>query len=198
MEKYKLKKDFLYLQAWDIVEIRVEKYLDNNIVKYVIFTEKNWLIWEITNTQNFNFHNYFEKIKIPKSIFELKDWDKYYFLDSGLYVYSYYYDWDETDKDMLEIWNVFLTREEAEKEIERTKAIQKIKKYCWENKIKYKENVSDETFYIGIIYDSEDEEFYPSTCTDRIEYWVLFFDSYEDLENILKNCEKELEIIFDI
>ena len=196
MKKYKLKKDFLYLQAGKIVDIEKKKN-ENNVTRYVISIE-DWIISEILDSTHFVFDEYFEEIETPKNIFDLQEWDKYYYLYSDWYIDHLTFVDDIYDKKYISNWNVFLTIEEAEKESERRKAIQRIKKYCWENKIKYKENVSDETFYIGIIYDSEDEEFYPSTCTDHIDYWVLFFDSYEDLENIVKNCEKELEIIFDI
>ena len=195
MKKYKLKKDFLYLQAGKIVDIEKKKD-KNNVTRYIISIE-DWVIAEIIEATHFVFDEYFEEIK-PKNIFDLQRWDGYYYLFSDWDIDSRDYYWDETYKDLIENWNAFLTKEEAEKEVERRKAIQRIKKYCFENNIQYKETVSDETFYIGIIYDYEDEEFYPSTCTDHIDYWFLFFDSYEDVDKVINNCKSELNIIFDV
>lgn len=199
MKQYKLKKDFLHIKSWTIVDIfkRKDKWIIS-ITKYVI-SIKDWLIAEIVDSTHFVFEEYFEEIKEErKSIFNLEEWDKYYYLYIHWEVGLYTYEDTNFDNNTIGVWNAFLTKEEAEKESERRKAIQKIKKYCWENKIKYKENVSDETFYIGITYDSENEEFYPSTCTDHIDYWVLFFDSYEDVDKVINNCKSELKILFDI
>ena len=194
MKQYKLKKDFLHLKAGEAVDI-LNKKDENNVTRYIISID-DWIISEIVDSTHFVFEEYFEEIS--KNIFDLQKWDGYYYLFSDWDIGLRYYYWDEVYKDIVENWNAFLIKEEAEKEVERRKAIQKIKKYCWENKIKYKENVSDETFYIGIIYDSEDEEFYPSTCTDHIDYWFLFFNSYEDVDKVINNCESELKILFDI
>lgn len=199
MKKYKLKKDFLYLKTGDTVEITRVKDLWAGLPRYII-SKNQWIIAEILDSTHFVFEEYFEEEKEEKkSIFNLKEWDGYYFLKSNWYIICLdRYDWTELDKDIVANGNAFLTKEEAEKEVERRKAIQRIKKYCFENNIQYKENVSDETFYIGIIYDYEDEEFYPSTCTDHIDYWFLFFDSYEDVDKVINNCKSELNIIFDV
>lgn len=196
MKKYKLKKDFLYLKTGDTVEITRVKDLWAGLPRYII-SENQWIIAEILDLTRFVFDDYFEDIQ-SDSIFNLKDWDEYFCINSAWGIYSYHYDWSVSDKEILESWNAFLTKREAEKELARRKAIFNIKKYCFENNIEYKENVSDDIFYIGITYDSENEEFNQSVFTDHIDYWVLFFNSYEDLENIVKNCEEELKIIFGI
>ncbi|ATU04892.1 hypothetical protein BKN14_00340 [Candidatus Gracilibacteria bacterium HOT-871] len=145
------------------------------------------------------FDEYFEEItEEQNSIFNIKEGDIYYSICDDSDVESIIFENDSYDNKYIQSGNAFLTEKEAEKEVNRRKAIQRIKKYCFENNIQYKENVSDETFYIGIIYDYEDEEFYPSTCTDHIDYGFLFFDSYEDVDKVINNCKSELNIIFDV
>lgn len=199
MKQYKLKTDFLHLKAWTVVDIFKRKdEWPITVTKYVI-SIKDWLIAEIVESTKFSFEDYFEEIKEEKkSIFNLKEWDEYYYLFSDWDIGLRHYYWPGAYKDLIENWNAFLTKEEAEKESKRRRTILNIKKYCFENNIEYKENVSDDIFYIGITYDSENEEFNQSVFTDHIDYWVLFFNSYEDLENIVKNCEEELKIIFGI
>ena len=122
MKKYKLKKDFLYLQAGKIVDIEKKKD-KNNVTRYIISIE-DWVIAEIIEATHFVFDEYFEEIK-PKNIFDLQRWDGYYYLFSDWDIDSRDYYWDETYKDLIENWNAFLTKEEAEKEVERRKAIQR-------------------------------------------------------------------------
>ena len=196
MKKYKLKKDFLYLKTGDTVEITRVKDLLAGLPRYII-SENQWIIAEILDLTRFVFDDYFEEEKEEdENIFNLQEWDKYYSLNSNWYICLENYN-SKFDKDVIENWNAFLTKREAEKELARRKAIFNIKKYCFKNNIEYKENVSDEDFYIWITYDSENEEFNQSVFTDHIDYWVLFFNSYEDLENIVKNCEEDLKIIFN-
>ena len=122
MKKYKLKKDFLYLQAGKIVDIEKKKD-KNNVTRYIISIE-DWVIAEIIEATHFVFDEYFEEIK-PKNIFDLQRWDGYYYLFSDWDIDSRDYYWDETYKDLIENWNAFLTKEEEENEVERRKAIQR-------------------------------------------------------------------------
>lgn len=72
MQKYKLKKEFLHLKAWTVVDIfkKKDEWLIS-VTKYVI-SIKDWLIAEIVDSINFAFDEYFEEIKEPKSIFNIK------------------------------------------------------------------------------------------------------------------------------
>ena len=65
MKKYKLKKDFLYLKVWTLVDIfkKKDEWLIS-VTKYVI-SIKDWLIAEIVDSLNFVFDEYFEEIKEP-------------------------------------------------------------------------------------------------------------------------------------
>ena len=200
MKKYKLKKDFLYLKTWTFVDIFKKKYeWIISITKYVI-SIKDWLIAEIVDSTHFVFEEYFEEIKEeekPKSIFNLKEWDIYYpiFYDSD--VEPVLFENDSYDNGYIKSWNAFLTKKEAEKEAERRKAIQKIKKYCFENNIKYKENVSNNGFPFYIRNNKKKWlEHWFEHFNDFIT-WFLFFDNIDNCNTVIKDCLGDLKVIFE-
>lgn len=57
----------------------------------------------------------------PKTVWDLEKGDTYYFIETNGGVYSYYWLADENDLCRIEFGNVFLTKEEAEFEVERQK-----------------------------------------------------------------------------
>ena len=193
MKKYKLKKDFLYLQAGKIVDIEKKKD-KNNVTRYIISIE-DWIISEIVDSTHFVFEEYFEEIS--KNIFDLQRWDGYYYLFSDWDIGSCDYYWDEVYKDMVENWNAFLTKEEAEKESERRKAIQRIKKYCWENDIDidYDEEYNSRLFYIEVDWEFEGQINFDSFPP---LYSPIWYFSRDNAEKILEKFEKELRIILDV
>ena len=198
MQKYKLKKDFLNLKAGTVVDIFKKKYeWPISVTKYVI-SIKDWLIAEIVESTKFSFEDYFEEIKEEKkSIFNLKGWDEYYYLFSDWDIGFRHYYWPEAYKDLIENWNAFLTEEEATKEVERKKAIQKIKKYCWENNIKYKENVSNNGFPFYIRNNKKKWlEHWFEHFNDFIT-WFLFFDNIDNCNIVIKDCLGDLKVIFE-
>lgn len=198
MKKYKLKKDFLYLKTGDTVEITRVKDLWAGLPRYII-SKNQWIIAEILDSTHFVFEDYFEEIKEEKkSIFNLKGWDEYYYLFSDWDIGFRHYYWPEAYKDLIENWNAFLIKEEAVKEWERRRAIQKIKQYCWENNIEYKENVSNNDFPFYIIKNKK-KWFEPSSWHVNDSYtWFLFFDNYKDINKIIENCLDDLKIIFEV
>lgn len=200
MKKYKLLKDFLHLKVWTILDIFKKKdEWTISITRYVI-SIKDWLIAEIVDSIHFVFDEYFEEItEEQNSIFNIKEWDGYYFLKSNWYIICLdRYDWTELDKDIVANGNAFLTKEEAEKETRRRQAIQRIKKYCWENNIEYKENVSNNDFPFYIIKNKK-KWFEPWFGNVNDSYtWFLFFNDVDDCNRIIKDCEQDLKIIFEV
>lgn len=199
MKQYKLKKEFLHLKAWTVVDIFKKKYeWPISVTKYVI-SIKDWLIAEIVESTKFLFEDYFEEIKEErKSIFNLKRWDIYYSICDDSDVESIIFENDSYDNKYIQSWNAFLTEEEATKEVERKKAIQKIKKYCWENNIKYKENVSNNGFPFYIRNNKKKWlEHWFERFNDFIT-WFLFFNDVDDCNRIIKDCEQDLKIIFEV
>lgn len=198
MKKYKLKKDLLHLRAGDVVDVFKRKdEWPISITKYVI-SIKGWLIAEIVESTKFSFEDYFEEIEERKSIFNLKRWDIYYSICDDSDVESIIFENDSYDNKYIQSWNAFLTEEEATKEVERKKAIQKIKKYCWENNIKYKENVSNNGFPFYIRNNKKKWlEHWFEHFNDSYT-WFLFFDNYKDINKIIENCLDDLKIIFEV
>lgn len=195
MKKYKLLKNFLYLKVGDIVNITHLCW--SEMKKYIISKDK-WIIAEIIDSTYFVFEEYFEEIKEEKSIFELQEWDKYYIINCDWNIGLCDYDWWNLDRKFIKTWNIFLTKEEAEKELARRKAIQRIKKYCWENNIEYKENVSNKDFKYEIRY-SIINNWLDYTWDINFKYfWYFFFKNIEDTEKVIKNCKEDLKIILDV
>lgn len=198
MQKYKLKKDFLNLKAGTVVDIfkKIDEWTIS-ITKYVI-SIKDWVIAEIVDSTHFVFEEYFEEEKEEKSIFELQEWDKYYIINCDWNIGLCDYDWWNLDRKFIKTWNIFLTKEEAEKELARRQAIQRIKKYCYENNIEYKENVSNNDFPFYIIKNKK-KWFEPSSWHVNDSYtWFLFFDNYKDINKIIENRLDDLKIIFEV
>ena len=90
-----------------------------------------WNIFDLTKALWLDNTEYFKIIEEkPKTFFDLKKWDLVYYITlkwevedilfrEGCYIYS----------------EIFLTEEEAKKELEKRKAIFNIKKYCYDNNI---------------------------------------------------------------
>lgn len=194
LKMYKLKKDLLNLKAWDIVNIHKA---DLWYTRYTIVYQWH-IVCEISNNILFNFDDYFEKVKDPKNIFELEKWHKYFTLDDNWYVFEHRYYNDTWDKRYIESWNAFLTKEEATKEVERRKAIQRVRKFMYENNIQNKEFKPYEHNYI-ILYNALDKnffmEYYEGFCVTN-DLW--FFKTYDDCKKIINNCLNDLKIIFEV
>lgn len=133
-------------------------------------------------------------LKKPKSIWDLKDWDKYFYIDFDLNCISHStYTNHSLDNFRIASWNAFLSEQEAEKELNKKKAIYKIKRYCWENEIDTEYNTE-----IGNCY-----------CFNLDMQWeVVFFDdcknwnhlgyfSHDNSQKILDKFEEELKIILN-
>lgn len=199
MKQYKLKTDFLHIKAWTVVDISKRKdEWTISITRYVI-SIKDWLIAEIVESTKFSFEDYFEEVKEEKkSIFNLKVWDRYYLISDNAYVEYITFENDGCNDNFIDIWNVFLTEEEAKKEVKRRKAIQKIKKYCWENNIEYKENVSNNDFPFYIMKNKK-KWFEPWSGNINDSYdWFLFLESVNDCNKIIRDCEEYLKTIFEV
>ena len=199
MKQYKLKKEFLHLKAWTVVDIFKKKdEWTISITRYVI-SIKDWLIAEIVDSIHFAFDEYFEEItEEQNSIFNIKEWDIYYSICDDSDVESIIFENDSYDNKYIQSWNAFLTEKEAEKEVNRRKAIVNLKKYCFDNNIKYKENVSDNDFPFYIMKNKK-KWFEPWFGNINDSYtWFLFFNDVDDCNRIIKDCEQDLKIIFEV
>lgn len=198
MKKYKLLKDFLHLKVGTAVDIFTKEIEWTIKVKKYVISIKDHLIAEIADSLGFHFDKLFEEIIEPKSIFNLKEWDMYYLICQDAYIDYLTFADDIYDKKYLTNWNAFLTKQEAEKEVKKRKAIFNIKKYCWENNIEYKENVSDEIFKYEISYSSCDNKINFTHGKFSKYFWYFFLKEEKDVERVINNCESDLKTIFEV
>ncbi len=170
MTRYKILKDLLWLEAWKIIE--------NEKIFSLSYLKENWWLEEIK-----------EELK---SIYNLEYWDKHYFITSYWLIKSTKWYWDSIDEWALEIWNVFLTYKEAEKELNKRKALSKIKRWIWENKIELSKDFDWYTIY----WEAEEVSIWENlNC--RNEFWIIF-QNKKDAEKCLKEYKKEWEILYEL
>ena len=169
MTRYKILKDLLWLEAWKIIE--------NEKIFSLSYLKENWWL---------------EEIKESKSIYNLEHWDKYYYIDNCITVENSYWYWDVDDYSILETWNVFLTKEEAEKELNKRKALSKIKRWIWKNEI---ELSKDFDWYT--IYAIPEEVVVWENLYCRNEFGIIFY-SKEDAKKCLEECKQEREILYEL
>lgn len=83
-----------------------------------------------------DYPEFFELIEEKPTVWDLKEGDDYWFLN-GFWIVTITWSGCEYDKISKDIWNCFLTKEEAEKELEKRKLITKLlrsKHEMWLNK----------------------------------------------------------------
>ena len=113
----------------------------------------------------------------PKSIWDLdmKDGERYYYLSSngviGQGIFNTCY-----DKGIRALGNTFLTREEAEFELERRKIEAIMRKYS--SPFKY----GDENWYIAYYHDEKD---FSVTAYLAVDYGIPYFESAEIAEKVI-------------
>lgn len=111
-----------------------------------------------------------------------------------------YWDNDSIDKDRLEVGNVFLTKEEAEKELEYRKALTTIRNYISDNFEDWTPDWSDRRQYkFYIVYEHETKRFMESNaviCQDFLPFRYL--KTKEQCNQLIKDCEAELRIVMGV
>lgn len=130
---------------------------------------------------------------------------RYYCADVDGSVRAQLEDFDKVDNFLFETGNYYLTKDQAEKEgrpkVEKEKAIQRIKDYILENDMYFEPNwEDDEEIKWAIQYCHEEEEFF---SVNYLQYLQLFspfgyLAKKEHTDQIMKDCEEDLKIIFDI
>jgi len=209
MKKYKLLKELPWLEVWTIFEYNNE-YLrvgwTYDITKEAIHSSE--ALQELI--KYWQYKNWLEEIKEPKSIYELQYWDKYYYItdwfnvNKDILLDELAKKWDY--KERLSVWNVFLTEQEAEKELNKRKALAYIKKWIWENEIKLKENIwyvikrsnCRLTYSSYIIERTNNFNKLNVIISDKIWILELIFAKWEDAEKCLEECKNEWNILFNL
>lgn len=128
--KYKLKKNINGAEAG--TEFKYNKESELYWVDLINW-KSVWNILDLIRAIWIDNEDYFEKIdEKPKSIYDLKEWC-FYTISPNHEISSHYIKlWCLLEK-RISIWDAFLTKEEAEKELSKRKALAKIKKWSWEN-----------------------------------------------------------------
>lgn len=186
MQKYKLLKDLPLAKAGTIVslnrESRKKTYWQASIM---------WETGAIAYIPQSDIAEWLEDERKPKSVWDLKDGDECYILSSDDRIFKAEGWYNDVIKNYINIWLVFLTEEEAEKELEKRKAIAKIKEYCWKNGIEteYEFGANHVVFYLKkwcVVFIGDYKNWNP-----------LGYFSHENAEKILENFEEELKIILE-
>lgn len=119
----------------------------------------------------------------PKSVWELKKGNSFWFISNTDIFGDIIIDYEEFKVNYLNIGNAFYTQEEARKELNKRKAIQRVRKYCHENNIELfsdeelKELVNNNTekdyskviYFYYIYYDAVDKRF-NNGCSSLVKY----------------------------
>lgn len=139
---------------------------------------------------------WFEEIKETMSIYDLEEDDEIYTIELWtIYHASYYF---ENQQKLLSAGDIFLTKEEAETELSKRKAMQIIKKWSWENDWGYEFNKSSsnvENYFIE--YDIIDDKLLMGYVRNRMIWNIQYYSSSDIAEKALIELEDEYKILFD-
>lgn len=210
MKTYKLIKDLPTWKAGDtfILKENWNLFWNENGTEVMVYFSATIEKFDILNNEE-----WFEEIpQKPKSIWDLKEWDDFWFISISN-IYKHTIDtYESFEMSYLEPWNVFFTQEEAEQELNKRKAIQRVRKYCYENNTELfsdeelkeilKNNADDNylkiTHFYNIYYHELDKQFYSSISNSKKYIDYFYFKEIEDVEQVIKNCESDLKIIFNV
>lgn len=191
-DRFKLKKDLPTWKAWE------EMWIWEDWCLYAV--TKDWdviMVYHISTLLEFDILNseWFEKIENKeRTIFDLKKWDKFYYITGSGDINNLWY-WNLSLDKYRNTLNIFLTEEEAENELERRKAIQRVKKFMWEYWI---ENVEFKSCNVCRIFYDENKGFW--VWWAEYDCWDIlwFFETEYDCQKIINNCEDDLKIIYNV
>ena len=128
-----------------------------------------------------------EKItKKPKSVWDLTEEDMYYYINLYGEIDSTFYDCDE-DVDIIKCGNAFLTREEAEHEVERRKCESILLKYGTRNFMSFE--YYDDKYYI--MYNNTLENVYVDCCNFMQIQGSIYFKTKELAQKAIEECGEE-------
>ena len=122
---------------------------------------------------------------------------KYWFIDEVNKKQLSLWENDNIDNKRLQNHNLYLIVEDCDKQIAKNEALNKIKTFIKDNFDTFVPDweVEDENKY-SIYYDYEDEEWdYCSNGNFRELFLLPFLKSDEQAEQVIKDCEKELDIL---
>jgi len=106
---------------------------------------------------------------------------------------------NSNDIRRIEMGNYFQNIEEAQKALDKLKAIQKVKEYIADNfgVVTVDKNDCQKLFTINYVR-GVNEFIYEHNSTALVYSPFGYLKSFEDSELLIKDCEEELKIIFDV
>lgn len=145
---------------------------------------------------------YIEEIKEKeetKNIWEItEDNFKGYWYLGGNNIKSFY-SYAAFEVDRL-VNNAFLTEEEAIKELEKRKAIQRVLKWKYENGLNFKpdwENNNENKYLLFYNYNSFTKKLCSNVHFESKYYCpVGYFKTKKDVEKCIEECKEDLELIY--
>ena len=121
-------------------------------------------------------------VKMPKTVYDLKDGDRYCYITADGELRFVSWQNDESDKNKLYIGNIFLTEEDAEFAVEHLKVAAELKKYAKEfSDGEWKDNKTQK-YYIVYRYSGD---YIRSILTYTSKDNVLYFESPEKIQEAI-------------
>lgn len=196
--KYKLLKDINGSEAGTIFN-SILNYDRTHVTWIELIEWKSvWNILDLTRCFSLDNKEWFEEIKEVKSIYNTVIWDLFYIYWHRVLSYTelngikkpYYWDliWES-----IKLWDAFLTKEEAETELSKRKAIQAIKKWSWKNDPK---NINNWGWYMRL-----DINWDRLVLSEVVMYKIAGVQYYSTSDIVIRaliELEDEYKILFDI
>ena len=212
MKRYKLLKDLPRAKAGEVVIITNAHSNNPWILKINKWNEDEAQQTRLAYIHKNDISEWLEEAN-PKSIYDLKRGDEFWVISSSNDISQYTItDYEFFERNFLNTCNVFTTFEEASQERNKRISLHKIKKYCHENDIQLfsdkeinkilKNNIDEhrskliQFFYI--YYSAIGNTFKSSSWNSGKHTELLPFKKEEDAKKVIKNCESDLKIIFNV
>ena len=138
---------------------------------------------------------WFEEIKEVKSIYDLKVWDKCFDVTACYDIRQMSYENVPFDNNKIKYWELFLTKEEAQTELQKRKAMATIKKWSHDNDWGYEFEVNYENWDIS--WDTFENEL-TTNLSPRYIFTAQFYSDKEVTIRAIKELEPEYKILFNI
>lgn len=199
MKRYRLKKDLPTFKAGDIFRLEDSGSLvwhrsDNGESEY-----KSVVAYMCSTLNKFPdiLTDWFEEItEESKTVWDLKEGDEYYMIDSFFSASNVVPIWtnSDIDKDVRELGNAFLTKEEAEKEIARRKAKQILLRDTKGFKADWKNSSQNKTL---VYYDSCDKKLKVIPWSVNV-FGGIYFATSADADESVEKHEKEWRVYLGV
>ena len=199
MKKYKLLQEIVWCNWWEIFldDWTIERENKETTVSKISNNLKEIQIKALISVIDLSNTEWFEEMKEVKSIYDLKDWDIYFYINEVYRVCDCGFNKIESQHDLF-FWNAFLTKEEAETELKKRKAMATIKKWSHDNNDHNYWFVIDSDNFV-ISYDFDYKALRVFSTDPRLKDWnTFYYTSKEIWERAIKELEAEYKIVFNI